>query len=324
VSPVRVSICIPTYDRLPYLREAVTAARAQTMSEIEVLIGDDGDSAELGAYCVAQGRDDPRVRYLKTPGRLRLAGNWNFLAEQARGDYVALIGDDDRLLPEFVERLLAAATNGAAVVFCNHYLIDATGQRLLEASLAATRHYGRAKLRPGPLADAQSCVWQNSVSMTASLVRTEHVRRLKFKHDINTPELELFVRLAAEGERFVFVDDYLAEYRTHAGSQTSQGLTIDRLAEYLLPVPVERHVEPVKRELMSDLLLSSVSLRLGRGDLGGARRLAGADYYPAAVSSARALIQHLTLALPDSVAPGAYRTLGRLSRWARRGKPGAS
>ena len=316
--PPRVTICIPTYDRLQHLREAIEYARRQTFGDIEILIGDDGDSAELRDYCLDQTRQDARVRYEKTPSRLRLAGNWNFLADNARGEYVALIGDDDRLLSNFVERLLAAADDHTAVVFSNHFLIDAEGRRLVEESHAATQSYGRAALHPGVLEDAQGCVWRNSVPMSSAIVRASDVRRLRFKHDINTPELELFVRLAAEGARFVFVDDYLAEYRVHAGSLTAHGLTIDRLAEYLLPVPVRHDVEPVKREFLSDLLLSSVSLRLWRGDPDGARRLAAASYYPNAVRSPRALAQRLALALPDAVGPSAYRTLRRLSRWARR------
>src|SRR3954447_11906680 len=102
----RVSICIPTFSRLAYLQEAVGSAQRQTWGNIEIVIGDDGDSAALEKWCRDQVAKDGRIRYEKTPGRLGLAGNWNFLADRAQGEFMVLMGDDDRLLPEFAERLI--------------------------------------------------------------------------------------------------------------------------------------------------------------------------------------------------------------------------
>jgi len=45
-----VTIAIPTYDRLEYLKEAVASARTQKHGHIEILIGDDGrrENQDLG------------------------------------------------------------------------------------------------------------------------------------------------------------------------------------------------------------------------------------------------------------------------------------
>lgn len=316
----RVSICIPTYDRLAYLREAVASARAQTLTDVEIVIGDDGDSADLRAWCLGQAGEDARVRYLKTPGRLRLAGNWTFLADQARGTYAAFIGDDDRLLPSFAERLWTAADQSATperpvdVVFSNHYVIDAEGRRLEAQSQAFTRDYGRGALHAGPIADVHTLVWGNSVPMSASIVRTEIVRRLRFKSDINTPELELFARMAAEGARFAFVDAYLSEYRVHAASETSVGLTVDRLAEYLQDVSTPASAERAKARCLEAMLVSGVGIRLRRGDVGGARTLLQSRYYPADARNRRAWAQRLLLLLPDGWIAPAYTSLRKVER----------
>jgi glycosyltransferase involved in cell wall biosynthesis len=311
VDEPRLSICIPTFDRLGYLKEAVASARAQTFRGIEIVIGDDGESGELRAWCVSQSAIDPRVRYEKTSGRLGLAGNWNFLAELSRGEYLTLIGDDDRLLPTFAERLLPAATPGMSVVFCNHYVIDAAGQRSVSDSREMTERYRRSEIREGEVSDCAMVVWRNSVPMSASIVRTDDVRRLRFKTDINTPEIELFARLVASGGRFAFVNDYLAEYRVHAGSATSAGLTVDRLAEYLDPIAVPSHVEPTKRELLAKLLLGGVGIRFARGDVHGARHLRGNHYYPKASSTMTALMQTVLCAMPATVAGPLYGSLQR-------------
>lgn len=319
-SSPKVTICIPTFDRLGYLREAVASARVQTLRDIEILIADDGDSAELESWCRAQVAEDVRVRYEKTPTRLRLAGNWNFLASLAKGEYLTLMGDDDRLLPTFAERLLNETRDEIAVAFSNHYIIDSAGHRLMAESHAATRHYGREGLRGGTARNAQDLVWRNSVPMMAALVRSKDVRRLGFKHDINSPELELFVRMASEGARFAFVAEYLAEYRVHAGSETSQGLTIDRLAEYLQEVDVPIDVEPVKRTCLSQMLVAGVGIRLKRGDVGGARSLRASRYYPSPAIDLRVWLQGMILRLPDALAPPLYQCLIRAKSLALLGK----
>jgi len=310
----RVSICIPTVDRLPYLRESVSSAQAQSLEELEILIGDDGNSDALREWALAASATDRRVRYLKTPRRLGLAGNWNFLADAATGEFLTIIGDDDRLLPTFAERLLHETTSEVAVAFSNHYIIDETGRRLVDASYDGTRRYGRDTLSRGVLANAMQVVWRNSVPMSAAIVRTAAVRRLRFRPDINTPEIELLARLSHEGPAFAFVPEYLAEYRSHSGSETARGLTLDRLAEYLESIDVPPEVEPAKRAYMEPLVTAGIGLRLTRGDIAGARRLGRSRYYASGLTS---IAQEISLSLPQRLAGPTYAALRRVGRLAR-------
>lgn len=310
----RLSIGIPTVERLHYLREAVASAQSQRCPDLEILIADDGDSRELSGWAHDAAARDDRVRYLKTPGHVGLAGAWNYLADAAAGDWLTIIGDDDRLLPEFAARLLREATSDVAVVFSNHYVIDASGRRLADASLALTHQYARDTLAPGRLPDQATVVWGNSVPMSSCIVRTRDVRRLRFKSDLNTPELELFARLSLERSAFVFVPDYLAEYRSHAASETARGLTLDRLAEYLEAIDVPADIEPAKRGCLEAIVPAGVGVRLARGDVPGARKLHDSRYYTGGLT---VLAQRLSLGLPDSLAPRAYRSFRRLAHVGR-------
>ena len=279
------------------------------------MVGDDGSSPELRAWTEGVAATDPRVRYVKTHERVGLAGNWNFVAAHARGEFVTIIGDDDRLLPDFAAQMLSQATASVAVVFANHYVIDSAGQRAADAS-AITRQYGRDRLAAGPLANPAAAVWRNSIAMSACAIRTSDVRRLQFKTDINTPELEFFARLALESPVFVFVPEYLAEYRSHAGSATARGLTVDRLAEYLEPIEAPDDLEVVKRNLLQPMVTAGVGIRLERGDVAGARRLAMSRYYSA---GSRALLQRVCLAFPDPISTHAYAAAAGVGRLLRRG-----
>jgi len=291
--------------------EAVQSALTQDYLRLEVLVSDDGNSNSIREWCLQQLRNDHRLRYRRNAHTLGLAANWNVLAREATGEYLVIIGDDDRLLPGFVSRLVAGA-HDADVVFCNHYVIDSDGRRLEEFSYEYTRRYHRDELSAGKLDEAAVAVWRNAVPMSASLVRADVVRRLKFKEDLNTPEIELFARLAADSGRFVFVPDYLAEYRVHSGSATSSGLTVERLARYLEPLPVPPSIEEYKRELLEGMMPSAVSHALYQGDTELARRLLRSPYY-GGDGGAKTLVMRCCASIPW-VGPIAFRFMQRLRR----------
>ena len=254
-----VTLCIPTYRRLNYLKEAVAAAQAQTLRDIEVLISDDGDSEELKQWAENAVREDPRVRYRRNEKNLGLGGNWNECVTAARGQWVVIQGDDDRLLPSFCERLLQIAAPDSMVLFSNHYVIDEHGDRLAKESEEWTVRYRRHLLPRGKVEDAARCVWSNSVPMTSALVRADAIKRLGIKPDLNTPEIELFARLAAEGARFDHETAYLAEFRSHPQSESStSGLFSERLVRYLAPIAVPAVVEATKRAYMAALTRNAV------------------------------------------------------------------
>jgi glycosyltransferase involved in cell wall biosynthesis len=88
-----VSVIIPTYNRAAFLAEAVDTVLAQTFTDYELLIVDDGSTDRTAA--VVGGIADPRVNFISlphsgSPGRARNAG-----ITRARGRYVAFLDSDD-------------------------------------------------------------------------------------------------------------------------------------------------------------------------------------------------------------------------------------
>ena len=305
------TICIPTFQRLGYLKEAVAAAQAQTLQQIEVLISDDGESTELRRWCEATAQSDPRVRYRRNDKNLGLGGNWNECVSAARGQWLVIQGDDDRLLPSFCERLVQIAASDSTVLFSNHYVIDEHGRRLEQESREWTVRYQRHLLPPGKVEDPARCVWSNSVPMTAALVRTEAVQRLGIKTDLNTPEIELFARLAAEGARFDHEPAYLAEFRSHAESSTASGLFSERLVTYLEQIAVPETVESTKRAFMAPLTRSAVDRLLRGGERERALAVMRSRYYPHNLSDPALLAQALAARVPSRFGTRAYL----LARW---------
>ncbi len=302
---ILVSICIPTRSerRLAYLREAVASALAQTHKDLEVLVSDDAGEESIREFVLEQMRLDPRVRYRRNEIPLGLGGNCNALIGWAGGEYLVIMGDDDRLLPKFVEEMLAARIPEAVVIFANHHVINEKGNRNDKLTREFTTLYGRDRLASGEVSDPAASVWRNSVPMSASLIRAADAKRLGMKKDLNTPDIEIFARIAAEAKLFVFVPQFLAEYRVHPLSQTSAGLATGRLIKYLDPIHVPAHVELLKRKFMTRLLMSAVSSALREGDIQGARVMLQHRYYPFMRERPVGVLAHKVIAaMPKRVA----------------------
>ena len=93
----RVTVLLPVYNGLPYLQAAVDSILAQTLTDFEFLIINDG-SRDASAE-VLDRLTDPRIRVVHQANR-GLAASLNIGIDMARGRYIARQDQDDLSLPE--------------------------------------------------------------------------------------------------------------------------------------------------------------------------------------------------------------------------------
>jgi glycosyltransferase involved in cell wall biosynthesis len=125
-----VSVIVPSYNRTKFLEAALASALAQTFTDREIIVADDGSGSDTLEFLRAAASRGIRVIELPhcgNPGRVR-----NAAIAAARGRYVAFLDSDDLWKPDKLERQLAAleSTPGARWSFtaCDH--IDDDGARL--------------------------------------------------------------------------------------------------------------------------------------------------------------------------------------------------
>lgn len=127
-----ISVCLPTRDRLSYLRQTLDAILAQTHSDYEVIVCDNWSGDGTREFCLEIERLDPRVRYMRPPAPVGLYANHNAAYRRARGSYVSFVHDDDlydpRMLARFAEFLDRHPTVG--IVSSDWNEVDGTGRRL--------------------------------------------------------------------------------------------------------------------------------------------------------------------------------------------------
>jgi glycosyltransferase involved in cell wall biosynthesis len=97
MSTPTVSVIMPTFNRLEFLRPAIQSVFAQTLADWELIIADDGSAAETRAYL--ESLDDPRVKVIWLGHSGRPSAVSNIALREARGDYIAFLDSDDLWLP---------------------------------------------------------------------------------------------------------------------------------------------------------------------------------------------------------------------------------
>lgn len=104
-----VSVCIPTYNGKEHLAECIRSVRSQSFTDFEVVICDDQSSDGTFEFAQVLAEGDERFRFIKNPARLGLVPNWNNCVQQARGEWIKFVFQDDTIAPSCIEALLSAA-----------------------------------------------------------------------------------------------------------------------------------------------------------------------------------------------------------------------
>ena len=97
---MKVSILIPTFNRVDFLPRAVESALKQDYPDIEVIVSDN-DSTEGTNDLVNKYINDGRFKYFRNPENLGMVRNWRkALYEYASGDFFMILSDDDYLVDD--------------------------------------------------------------------------------------------------------------------------------------------------------------------------------------------------------------------------------
>jgi glycosyltransferase involved in cell wall biosynthesis len=127
-----VTIAIPTYNRLAYLRQAIQSALGQSYPELEVIVSD--NCSDDGTVEAVASIRDQRLVFLKQKKNLGMVGNWNACLERATGEFFLLLSDDDYLEEFAIEKLVQPMITGAepdrvGVSYCRTWEVYPDGRQ---------------------------------------------------------------------------------------------------------------------------------------------------------------------------------------------------
>ena len=121
-----LSIVVPVYNSQDYLGECIDSLLAQTYTDLEIILVDDGSTDESPAICDGYAAKDARVKVLHKPNEGVQAAVADGVA-MSTGAFIGFADSDDIVLPEMYERLMTLAERfGADCAVCGYKRYDQT------------------------------------------------------------------------------------------------------------------------------------------------------------------------------------------------------
>lgn len=271
-----VSVVVPAFKTAELIGETLDSIRAQSFADFEVLIVDDGSPDDMAA-AVRPFLGDARFRYLKFDnGGLATARNRGI--EHATGRFVAFIDSDDRLLPTYLEEMVAAldADDGLAFV--------CTDARMFGTPSREGRLYSEFEPVAGE-PTLEAVLDRRFKVPVAAMVRKRDLDAVGgFDASLRSAEdFDLWVRLLASGRRARCLHKPLWEYRRRDSSLSADTIWMGewtaavygRAARLLRGTRHEQLCREWERICLDRAMIARARQHLVEGNGAEARRLLG-------------------------------------------------
>jgi glycosyltransferase involved in cell wall biosynthesis len=220
----RITVLIPTYNRAQWLGGAIDSVLAQTRTDFRLIVSDnastDGTTEVVGGY------DDPRIAYVRRDVNCGLNKHYNEWFRTVDAEYLFIVPDDDRLVPDALERTVAALeanpraalAHGRVDVVDEHGAVIAVGHHMTGLAGAATE--------TGQEFIARSMAAGYRVHASTVNLRVAAVREVLLdERDFPLTDLGHWMRVALDWE-LIFLDRTLALYRVHDGAYSAGAASV--------------------------------------------------------------------------------------------------
>lgn len=224
-SKPKVSICIPTLNRVDMLKKSIESSLGQTYANIEVIVSDNGSVDETSQLLSSM--DDHRIVALRHNNTVSMQENWNTCLRKATGDFFVLLSDDDHLEPTAIETMMdvfadeevqeSLPQGEIGIVYCQTRIIDSEG-----VAIKLTTKAPKIELGADLIKGFFSC--KRELFPCSLMLRTNDIRELGgFDSNKYTMALDVGVWMSVVLKRgyAVFIDKPLSNYMVHHSNVTS-------------------------------------------------------------------------------------------------------
>ena len=187
----RVTVFIPVYNRERYLVETLDSVLAQSFTDFEVVLVDDGSVDR--SIEIIEAYQDPRIRLFRNEKNLGIPRTRNRGLEEARGEFIALLDSDDIMLPKRLQTQLDYFDAHAECVGLGSWsqYINAEGKVIKRL---CTRPLSNQKIKA-------SLLFHCAIHNRTFMARASVLKELGYNNDFTRcQDYELLMRLADFGE----------------------------------------------------------------------------------------------------------------------------
>jgi glycosyltransferase involved in cell wall biosynthesis len=223
-SGLRISVAMCTFNGGRYLEEQLRSIASQTQLPCELVVCDDHSTDETGAILKTfQGSAPFPVRIVQNAMRVGSTRNFDQVIGMCRGEFIALCDQDDRWLPQKLERLSHALLENPFLggVFSDANLMDGEGRQTGERLFA--RHKFTHAKRQNFVSCPTATLLKHDVVTGATLMFRSAIRRYCSPIPSSWVHDGWLAWMVALHSRLTLVPEPLIDYRIHAGQQLGVG-----------------------------------------------------------------------------------------------------
>ena len=246
----RVSVFIPTYNRAKLLPHAIRGVLEQTFDDLRLVVSDNASEDETQE--VVASFDDPRIEYVRQPENLGAFGNHNWFLTRVETDFALILCDDDLVYPTLLERMVAELDRRprAGVVHAAFDVIDEEGEVLLP-HVNWTNGLEHDAVESPEEFIRESMRWSCRVCASTALMRTTALPPGRMvQEDMPASDFGLWLRTAAAGWEFAFLNDTLGAFRIH-GLAHSAAFAIPQGPGYVHGTEIASHLKALKLRFLA-------------------------------------------------------------------------
>ena len=221
---MKVSVCLPVFNGSKYLKTAITNISAQTFTDWELIVRDDGSSDNSRQIIDAAAAADDRIKIVHDLNhRLGLFENYNACIQAASGTYIKLFAQDDLLESDCLARMVEVLDSkpDVALVTCGKRWIDENDQEIEKL----VRFKQDVQLKAEEVIVANLIVLQNWIGEPSTgMFRRKDAGSGLDGRLYHWGDIDYWFRILQNGD-FYYLSDVLCGFRRHRESTTSSNLT---------------------------------------------------------------------------------------------------
>ena len=216
-----VSICIPTFNSVAYLKGAIASALGQSYLNIEVLVFDNASADETEIVVREIVERDRRVLYVRHSENVGMVQNFNACINRASGKYLKFICSDDEITSNCIFEMVNVLESNPQVtlVGCHRNFVDH------EMNWVGHGGYFKNNVRVDGVVAIKRCFFFGNTigEPSAVMFRKSLALRGFSEHYPQLMDLEMWFYLLNEGQ-FEFLSRPLCSVRRHVNQVTNLNL----------------------------------------------------------------------------------------------------
>ena len=204
-----ISVIMPVYNGEKYLREAIDSVLAQTYTNFELLLINDGSTDNSEEIILSY--KDNRIRYIKNERNLKLIATLNKGIDFANGTYISRMDADDTMPPERYEIQMKYMMKHPDVDLCSvwAHVTDEQGKRIGKLKGVDTSELINVSL-----------FFTNPINHPGILCKSNVLKENKYQEFTHVEDMGMWIHLRDKGYKMVNIPKYLYSYRWY-GSNVS-------------------------------------------------------------------------------------------------------